>query len=306
VLPLEADTVVDTPADTWHGVGFLIASAVLFGVMAVGVRVAARELPTIQIAWLRFMGSLVVLLAITRGRHLRPRPGNLSRVLLRGLLGCAAIVCYFVAIQEIGAGLATLLQCMYPIPTAVIGVMLLDERASWRLAAAIVLNVAGVVLVVGPGATFAEAGPRGVVIALTGALLAGAAVATARHLRKSENASLITIYFMAVGALVTAPAMLGGLPVLSSEGRWALVGVVLTSAAGQWLLHHGLGSTPASVGSLASAMGVITAVGLETLVLGGHLEIPSLGGSLLMIVAIGLAAPGARRMPAPVPSLVGS
>ncbi len=273
-----------------HGIAVLVGSSLLFAVMAVCVRIAARELPALQIAWVRFAGSFLLLLAMARGRRLRPRPGNLSPVLLRGILGASAIVCYFVAIERIGAGLATLLHCMYPIPTALIAVMVLGEEASWRLAGAIALNVVGLALVVGPRALQGTADLHGFAIALTGAGLAGAAVATARHLRASEDASLITVHFMAVGALMTAPALLMGVPALSTVGVAALVGVVVTSAGGQWMLHHGLGYTPASLGSLTCATGVFTAAGLEALVLGEHLPPVSVVGAVVMSIAVGFAA----------------
>ncbi len=75
-------------------------------------------------------------------------------------------------------------------------------------------------------------------------------------------------------------------------GIVALAGVVATSAAGQWLLHHGLGFTSASLGSLACATSIVTAAGLEALVLGEHLGLASLAGAVLMIAAVGLAAGG--------------
>jgi drug/metabolite transporter (DMT)-like permease len=267
--------------------------------MAVCVRFAAREMPALQIAWVRFTGSVIVLLALGRRSRLRPRPGNLGRVLQRALFGVAAITCYFVAIERIGAGLATLLHAIYPIPTAVIAVLVLKEPASWRLAAAIALNVVGLVLVVGPETTLGSADLFGVAVSLTGALLASGAVTTARHLRATEPATLITLYFMAVGAVLTTPAVAAGVPSVSLATAAALAGVVVTSAAGQWMLHHGLGYTPASIGSLACATGVFTAAWLEAVVLGEHMRAESALGALLMIVAVGLAyGRRARAVPA--------
>jgi drug/metabolite transporter (DMT)-like permease len=296
MLPAALETSVDVEvaADerrrVRHGVAVLIGSSLLFAAMAVGVRIAARELPALQIAWIRFTGSFVVLYVAARGRRLRPKPGNLSRVLLRAFLGTSAIACYFVAIQRIGAGLATLLHCMYPIPTTIIAVLVLGEAASWWLGGAIALNVAGLLLVVGPKAASGAADLQGFAIALTGAMLAGGAVATTRHLRSSEDASLITVYFMAVGAVLTAPALLGGIPAVSAVTVAALAAVILASAGGQWLLHHGLGFTTATLGSLTCATGVFTAAGLEAALLGEHLPAASLVGALLMSVAVGLAA----------------
>ena len=273
-----------------HGIAVLVGSSLLFSVMAVCVRIAAREMPALQVAWVRFAGSFVVLLAVAWGGRLRPRPGNLSRVVLRGILGSSAIICYFVAIQRIGAGRATLLHCTYPIPTALLAVVFLGESGSWRLVGALALNLVGLLLVVGPQAAQGTADVQGFGIALVGACLAAGAVATARHLRASEDASLITIYFMAVGALLTAPALLTGIAPLTTTALVALAGVVLTSAGGQWMLHHGLGFTTASVGSLTCATGVFTAAGLEALLLGEHMPFASFVGAIAMSLAVGFAA----------------
>src|SRR5262249_60696363 len=108
--------------------------------------------------------------------------------------------------------------------------------------------------------------------AFAAAVFAGGAVATARELRHSEGALLITTYFMAVGTVLTAPAVMLGLPVLSPHLLLVLSGVVLTSVAGQVLLHQGLGFADATEGSLASATSVVTAALLEALTLGEHLS----------------------------------
>ncbi|MCC6848159.1 MAG: DMT family transporter [Deltaproteobacteria bacterium] len=272
-----------------HGIAVLAGSSLLFSVMAVCVRIAGREMPALQIAFVRFVGSFVLLLALARGKRLRPRPGNLPGVVLRGLLGASAIICYFVAIQRIGAGRATLLHCMYPIPTALIAVAFLGEPGSWRLVGALALNLAGLALVVGSRAQAGGVAAGGFAIGIAGAMLAGGAVATARHLRASEDASLITIHFMGVGALLTAPALLLGTAAPSAVGVAALAGVIVTSAGGQWMLHHGLGFTSASLGSLTCATGVFTAAGLEALLLGERLSAASLVGAVLMCLAVGFA-----------------
>ena len=76
----EVDAAIDERRRVRHGVGILILSSILFGVMAVCVRWAARELPAMQIAWVRFSGSLVLLLGVARGQRLRPKANasNLS------------------------------------------------------------------------------------------------------------------------------------------------------------------------------------------------------------------------------------
>jgi drug/metabolite transporter (DMT)-like permease len=286
-------TTIELPLDRravlLHGVGIILIASILFGVMAVCVDVASRAMDATQIAFVRFAGSLLVLLVIGRGRGLRPSTGNLRRVLLRGLLGAGAIVLYYRGIQGAGAGLATLLNCTYPVFTALFATTLMDERFDARLAGALALNVVGVVVVLGPGAKINAAAVSGGISALAAAVLAGGAVATARQLRITESALLITTYFMAMGAVLTAPALLLGLPLLSPPLLLALAGVVLASVSAQLLLHQGLGVAPATQGSLAAATSVVTAAALEAVTLGQHLSPHSLLGAGFMVAAVGLA-----------------
>jgi len=272
-----------------RGLAVIFVAALLFGAMAVSVRLAAREMASSQVAFVRFAGSLLVLLALGRGRGLRPRPGNAQQVLLRALLGVVSILFYYRGIQNAGAGFATLLQCTYPVFTALFATTLMGEKFDARLAAALGLNLTGVFIVLGPSADVSPARLMGGLSALGAAAFSGGAVATARQLRASESAYLITTYFMAVGTLFTAPSLLIGLPALSNGMLIALTSVVLTSVAGQFLLHQGLGFAPATQGSLAAATSVVTAAALEALLLGDRPSPHTLVGACLMIGAVALA-----------------
>lgn len=287
---LAADVAVEAPSQGRRGVGVILLSSCLFGAMAVCVRVAAREMPALQIAFVRFLGSFLVLLALSRGRGLTPRAGNLKRVLQRGVLGSSSVCCYYLGIQGAGAGLATLLHCTYPVWTALFAATFMGERASTRVIAALALNLVGVLIVVGAGAQLGAQVNSGAMWALAASVLAGGALSTARHLRATEEATLITTYFMFVGATITAPALLTGVPLLSPSLMMALGGVILTSVAGQWLLHHGLGFTSATQGSLTAATCVVSASLFEAVFLGQVLSAHTLLGAGFMIAAVGLAA----------------
>ncbi len=273
-----------------HGVGVILLASVLFGVMAVFVRIAVVSMPSSQVAFVRFAGSFLVLLVVGRGRALRPQPGNLFRIVQRALLGASAIILYYHGIQGAGAGLATLLNCSYPVFTALFATTFMGERFDAHVGASLLLSMVGVVIVLHPSGALSSAALWGGMSALVAAVFAGGAVATARQLRSNESALLITTYFMAVGAILTAPTLLMGVPTLSSGLLLALAGVVLTSVAGQMLLHQGLGFAPATQGSLAAATSVVTAAVLEAVWLGDHLSTNSLIGAGFMIAAVALAA----------------
>ncbi len=272
-----------------RGVGVILVGSVLFGMMAVCVRLAAREMASSQITFVRFAGAFLVLLAMSRGRGLRPQPGNLRRVLLRGLCGATAILLYFRGIQDAGAGFATLLNSTYPIFTTLFATTLLGEAFTGRLAMALGLDVAGIILVLGPAASLGDRVFAGGLSSLAGAVLAGGAVSMARQLRGSESALLVTTYFMAVGAVVTAPSLLLGLPPLTVPLLLALASMVLTSAIAQYLRHLGLGVATATQGSLAAATSVVTAALLGAVFLGETLSVQTLIGGAFLVAAVTLA-----------------
>jgi len=273
-----------------EGVGVILLASVLFGTMALFVRLAAREMAPVQITFVRFVGSFLILMVMTGGRGLVARRGTVRPLVVRGLIGAAAISLYFVGIAGAGAGLATLLQNSYPVFAASFAALLLGESFSGKLVVALALNLVGIGLVLGPEARLHPSATFGALAACGSALLSGGAVVAARHLRRTEGATVITTWFMAVGMLVTAPALAGGLPPLGLPLVLALAGVIVTSVAGQWLLHHGLGLISVARGSLMAATSVVTAATLEAAVLGQRLGPHVLVGACCMIVAVALSA----------------
>ena len=273
-----------------HRIPALVVASVAFGIMAVFVRLASQEMASPQVAFVRFLGSFLVLLLVSRGRGLRPRQATAPHLILRGVLGSASILLYFIGIGWAGAGVATLLHCTYPVSTAAFSILFLGLQPGWRIGVALLINFVGAAMVIGDGL---EAGSRvalGSAVSLLAGMLAGGAVATASTLRRTEEATLITVYFMAVGAVATAPALLLDLPPLSAGLATALAGVVGFSTLGQWLLHHGLGHTAAVTASLIAATSIVTATVAEGAIFGTRIS-PQVGvAGLLMMIAVGLAS----------------
>jgi len=285
----DTDGSAATPRGRAHGVATLLVAAALFGVMAVCVRAASQQMPAVQIVFVRFAGSFLFMLAATRGAGLAPRPGNAGRLVLRGLLGAVAITFYFLGIEGAGAGLATLVQNSYPVFAALLAVLLRDEVFTPRLAGALALSACGAVIVLGARVDLASATTLGVLAALLAAVLSGCAVVTAQQLRRSEGAAIVTTWFMGVGALVTAPGLVAGLPAIDARLALLLAGVIVTSVVAQWLLHHGLGFTSATQGSITAATSVFVAAALEALALGDVPDPRILPGGALMLAAVALA-----------------
>jgi len=262
--------------------------------MAVCVRIATRTMEPAQVAFVRFLGSFVLLLVLSRGQGLRPRAESHVRLAARAVLGTVAISLYFVGIGWAGAGLATLLHSTHPVWTAFFSVLFMGEAFTPRIALALGANVLGAAAVVGTELAVGTQVGLGCAAALTAGMLAGGSVATASTLRRTESATLITTYFMGIGSVILAPSLLVGMPPWSAGLVVTLVAVVFTSAAGQWLLHHGLGFTTPVAGSLTAATSIVTASGLEALAIGVHVPARVALAAAFMVTAVGLANTRAR------------
>jgi drug/metabolite transporter (DMT)-like permease len=277
-------------SDPMRGVAVILLAALLFGAMTVCVRIASQEMSIPQIVFFRFSGAFALLVLIGRGRNLLPKGSMVPALVLRGIVGTAAIALYFRGIQGAGAGLATLLHCTYPVYTALFAAVLLGESFNAWVGLALVLNIVGALAILGPSAELGPAAFTGAIYAAVASVLAGGAVTAARHLRNTESALRITTWFMAVGMILSIPCLLTGLPHFSTTLSLALIAMIVTSVGGQFLLHQGLGFTTATQGSLAAATTVVTSALLEAIFLRSSLTAGMLAGGGLLMAAVALSA----------------
>src|SRR5437763_2106830 len=93
--------------------------------MALATKFAAARLPGPQIAFVRFMiGLAACALAATR---VRMRASNKVGLFLRGAYGGAAVFFYFLGIEHLPVGIATLLNYSAPVFTAMYATAFLGE-----------------------------------------------------------------------------------------------------------------------------------------------------------------------------------
>jgi drug/metabolite transporter (DMT)-like permease len=202
----------------------LFGSGVLFGLSAVLTRLAARwGMAGGQVSLIRFSVGLVAVLAIFRLRPGTFRPRRKDLLVARALFGGVAALLYFMAIERIPAGEATLLNNTFPIWAVLLSFFLLDARPTVHLAAALAVASAGVFMVLGGGrATFGLG--WGEVLGIVSGLFGGAAVTAIRALRATDNAPTIFFSFSLGGIAVSLPFLLTPWP--ASKVAWAMAVLV--------------------------------------------------------------------------------
>lgn len=274
------------------GTPVIALAALFFAFMAVATRTLAGTLPSAQVSAIRFavgLGGAGLLFVLRR------RGPDLKRwrlLALRGLLGGAAVLTYFLSIEELGAAPATVLNYTSPVFASLFAFLFLGERTPRASRIGLALATIGAALVAwASGRASTDVHLVGVAAGLATPILGGAAMATVRKARDDTDALSVFFAFCLVGLLMSAPlAWWGWRPVEAGAGP-ALVAVGLFGLFGQILFTWGMGHTTATAGSAATqlvpALVWVMAIGwlgerVSTLAVAGALL--CVGGVLLGIV----------------------
>ncbi|WP_373045838.1 DMT family transporter [Vulgatibacter sp.] len=267
----------------------MIGASALFAVMAVAARQAAPEMSAPQLVVIRF-AIMAVGTLLWRGPGAGAiRPKNWRLLGLRGILGGAAVLLYFVALARArDAGTAALLQYTSPLFTNLFGWWLLAERPSGKLAVGGLVAFAGVLLVLRTPSGL-EVGV-GELAAIASSVIAGFAVVTIRAARAYDNSATILFAFSVGGLLLALPF---AIPSWQAAGPavWGLALVVgVSSFFAQLMMTHAFGLVTAGQGAIYQLLTPIFTFGLGAALLGEAVTPAAATGALLAVGAIGWAA----------------
>lgn len=287
----------EAPRGEAAGLVLMVVSAAAFALMGAFAKYFLPDTPTQAVVFSR--GVLMTTLCVTMARRkgvpiLGHRPGML---LLRGLLGYAALSCYFFSVQRLPLGDAVLLQYSHPVFVAAVAPFLLSERTERGHWTMIAVALAGVALIVGPGGEL-----RGeALVGLCGAALSGMAYMTVRQLARTEHPLTILVWF----PLATLPGsfiatLLAGRAAIPRGPREVVGHLVVFASAmvGQFALTEGLARAGAARATAVSMTGPVFGLLFGFLLFGTQPSFYSVAGTALVVGALWrLARPRNRGWP---------
>jgi drug/metabolite transporter (DMT)-like permease len=276
---------------TARGVASISLGCLGIAAMATLARALSGQLPVGQLIFLRFAVSLLpVLVAFAAQRRLPDlrRPRLLA---IRGLFGGLGVTGYFLSLEHLPVGPATLLNNTSPVFATVLAVWLLRERFRPRRLFGLLLAMAGAAVVAWDAAAQQQWGARiGVAAGLGSAVAAGGALTSMRALRTDTDSLSVLFSFCVIGAVLTAPlAALDWRP-LNGAVLWGALGVGMLSAVGQFLLSYGYKFVPVSVGSTTGLFTTVFSWSLGAALLGEGLSLRAFIGALICAAGVLLTA----------------
>jgi drug/metabolite transporter (DMT)-like permease len=256
--------------------------------MAFVAKVVTRTLPGDQVAFLRFA---LMLTPFAVSPALVRRALEVQRVDLlvyRGIFGGTAVLLYFLAIEHVPVGTATLLNYSSPVWAVLFAGVFLGERVEQRLLAPLAIALIGVFLVSGVssrGLAEFRIGPWETG-GLLSSVLSGAAVTAIRAARRTEGSWAIYGSFTVCGLLVTAPFALSGYRPPDAREWLLLVVVGATSVAAQLLMTYAYRWVTNLQAGVFAQLTVVASMALGALFLGERLAPAQLAGAALAIAGV--------------------
>lgn len=170
----------------------MLGSALMFGSMAVMIRLASEQLHAFEIAFFRnLFGFMFALPLLFRHGPSLLQTRKLRLYFLRCLIGIASMLCGFWAIVHLPLAEAVSISYATPIFVTLGAALVLGEVVRIRRWSAVVLGFIGVLLIVRPGATSFDVNA---LVALTAAVLSAAVALSIKALSRTEKPDAIVLY----------------------------------------------------------------------------------------------------------------
>jgi len=289
------------------------ALSLLWGASFMFYRMLATELPPLVTTFGRVaLGglALVAILAPRAAPIALPRAQWGRFALLAVLNNVVPFTLFAWGEMRVAAGTAAILNAMTPMFSVLVGALVWrSEALTGARVAGVLCGIAGVAVLIGPGALLGQDWP-GELACLLAALSYGFAVHFARRFEGVTPANKALGQLVA-SSVVLLPLMLivdqpWSLPAPSAAGWVALVGIAVPCTALAYLLFFDLiARAGANNTALVTLLVPVSALLLGAVVLGEPVTWNALGG--MALVAAGLAAidgrllSAIRRAPAPPP-----
>ena len=294
--------------DRWLANDRLVRVSALLGALAIAfssilVRLSHASPSTAAIFRCAFALPILGLLAWLEDRRFGGRPWSQRRIAVAaGVFFAADLILWHHSIDDVGAGLATVLANIQVVLVPLVAWAVLAERPNRRVLSALPIALVGVLLISGvleQHGAYGRAPGRGAAFGLA----AGIAYVGFLLLLRRSNSDLRRVAGPLFDATATATvvAIVAGLIIGDADltPAWPGVGwlivLALTSQVIGWLLiTTSLPRLPAAITSLTLTVQPVGAVALAALILGEDPSSLQLAGVLLVLCALLAATPGAR------------
>lgn len=240
-----------------RGIVFALGAYFLFGLMQACAKILSEQHSVIEIAFYRNLIALVplILYIISTGRYAILKTGKPKALLFRVMLGTIGLIVTFAAVKYLPMADATVIFFTGVLLTPAVAFFVLKEYIGPHRWAAIIIGLAGVILMVRPTG---EAAMLGVIIAFTAASMHAVINVSLRYL-KTESSLTVTFYFVLCGTVVPGLMMPFVAHTPGMDELWLFLAVGIAGGVAQYFLTSAFRMAPATLVAMFNYTGLIWA-----------------------------------------------
>jgi drug/metabolite transporter (DMT)-like permease len=216
-----------------------VIAHLLFALMFAAVKWLGPEFPVGQIVfWRSAVGmAVIVVVALVTGGPMLLLTRRLDAHAFRSIAGVLAMFANFTAFALLPLAEATTLGFAAPLFVVVLAALVLGEAVHVYRWSAVVVGLAGVLIVVAPYLELPQGGLLfGALFALAGAGLSALAMIFLKRMSTHEHSLTIAFYFMLTSTIAGALTIVGGWDWPTQSQMLVLIGGGLTGGIGQIFL----------------------------------------------------------------------
>ncbi len=281
---------------SFSGILLIVLSASAFGFLPIFARLVSRDgAGTLTMLFLRFTIAGCLMLAYLyigrMGRAWRkgrifPRGKTLVMLLLMGAVGYVGqSFCYFTSLEHSQAALTALLLYLYPSIVSLLSAVFFREAFTVQKGLALILALAGTVLLVGTG----TGSPAGVFFGIAAAFIYSVYIIVgSRVVPAGSSAASSTVIMFSAAAVYGMLVLFNGFePPQSGGGILALLGLALVATVVAIVTFFaGMARIGPSRAAIISNFEPVVSVLAAAFILGEELSSGSIAGGLLILCSL--------------------
>ena len=252
---------------------WMLLSAAFFAGMGVCVKFASQHFNASELVFYRGVISVVIMLAMLRGRDIEWRTQMPGQHLWRSAVGVFSLVTWFYALAELPLATAMTLNYMSSVWVALMALIATlwwrlrgsgvrpalaqNGRQAWPLGLSIMASFIGVVLMLRP--TVDNSQWFAAVVGLVSGLVAALAYLQVRTLTHAGEPITRTVLFFSIATMITGAAGMGvqGVSPWNAQAAWWLLPLGVLSSAGQMCMTRGYSHGPTLVAANLHYAGIV-------------------------------------------------
>lgn len=270
---------------------WMLVSGFLFAASGVFIKLGAQWFDAAEMAFYRSLLTFLSVLAVIAVRGGNPWPGPaIGTHLVRGTMGAISLVGYFYAMTMLPLATAQTLNYTSPLFLAIATTLVMGERFSRTLLAAVLLGFVGIAILLRPSFATGQEAPA-LIGLFSGAFASWAYLAVRSLGRAGEPDWRIVLWFGLVASVLSAGWQLATSTFhpVGWDNAWIIVGVGVTGTLAQLAMTRAYSAGNTLVSGALSYSTIVYAT-IFTIVIWDEKLSPLAWIGMAIIVASGLLA----------------